>query len=150
MKDWLPGLPSQSVMLWDSLCIELKRVMNGLALIVQITESPGKDPSYPSTAYRNPIFIAQEWHDAILMGKYTSQADLAIKNGFSRARVTQILRLLRLSPDVQCAINALGDPLPFPVVTERMLRPIVGAKPEIQKEIVKRILADFHPDSRKA
>jgi hypothetical protein len=31
-----------------------------------------------------------------------------------------------------------------------MLRPIVNAKTGIQRKMVERILADFHPDSRKA
>jgi hypothetical protein len=58
-----------------------------------------------------------------------------------------MLRLLRLYPDVLASIKKLGDPQPFPVVTERTLRPVVNAKAEIQKEMVERILADLQAGS---
>jgi transcriptional regulator with XRE-family HTH domain len=53
-------------------------------------------------------------------------AELAHKLGVSRTRVTQILRLLRLAPDVLQKIAELGDPLPTPIITERTLRPVAG------------------------
>lgn len=53
-------------------------------------------------------------------------AELARRLGVSRARVTQVLRLTRLAPDVLRTIAELGDPLPTPIITERMLRPVVG------------------------
>lgn|GEM_PF-5469834 len=43
----------------------------------------------------------------------------------TRARVTQVLGLLDLAPQVVHAIAALGDPLPRPIVSERMLRPLL-------------------------
>ncbi len=42
--------------------------------------------------------------------------------GVTRARVTQVLALLELAPEVLDAIVALGDPLPRPIISERMLR----------------------------
>jgi len=53
-----------------------------------------------------------------------------------RARVTQVLRLLKLSLEVLKAITALGDSLPSPIVTERRLRPIVNLPEEEQKRRV--------------
>lgn len=61
-------------------------------------------------------------------------AELARKLRVSRARVTQILRLLRLAPNVLQQIAELGDPLPTPIITERMLRPIVELSPDDQRE----------------
>ncbi|MGQ9494542.1 MAG: hypothetical protein ACUVR2_12435 [Anaerolineae bacterium] len=55
-------------------------------------------------------------------------ADLARKLGVSPARVTQVLRLLNLAPEVLKAIAALGDPLPSPIVTVRRLLPIVTSR----------------------
>lgn len=44
-------------------------------------------------------------------GECASRADLARKLGVSRARVTQVLGLLELKPEV---VEALGDPLSTP------------------------------------
>lgn len=74
-------------------------------------------------------------------GEVSSRADLARKLGVSRARVTQVLDLLRLPPKVLRRIKALGDPLEYPAVTERQLRPLVQRKPKDQERCVKEILA---------
>jgi len=87
----------------------------------------------PSRLYRNPVAVAQEWERALAKGECCSRADLARKLGVSRARVTQILRLLTLAPEVLDTIASLGDPLPSPIITERMLRPIVSLPAEEQK-----------------
>lgn len=46
--------------------------------------------------YRNPIYLAREYKQMIDKEHVKIQADLAQKLGISRARVTQILRLLKL------------------------------------------------------
>ena len=51
-----------------------------------------------------------------------SRAGLARRLGVSRTRVTQVLGLLELAPEAVDAVAGLGDPLPGPIVTERMLR----------------------------
>jgi hypothetical protein len=66
--------------------------------------------------------LAREWREAIEKGQYKSQADLARKKGISRARVTQVLNLLKLDAEVQEMVVSLGDPLPSGSVTERKLR----------------------------
>jgi hypothetical protein len=76
-------------------------------------------------SWRNPIALAREWQLALSDGKCSSRADLARELGLTRARVTQVLGLLDLAPDVVHAIAELGDPLPRPIVTERMLRPLL-------------------------
>jgi hypothetical protein len=95
----------------------------------------------PSRLYRNPIILAQGWQKALENGDCSSPADLAGKLGVSRARVTQVLRLLNLAPEVLKAVAALGDPLSSPVVTERRLRSIVNLPPEEQRRRVDEILA---------
>ena len=71
---------------------------------------------------RNPIILAREWKEALDRGEYKSQADLARKKGISRARVTQILSLLKLDAEVQEMVAKLGDPMRSGSVTERGLR----------------------------
>ncbi|MGQ9837695.1 MAG: hypothetical protein ACUVRV_06935 [Cyanobacteriota bacterium] len=95
----------------------------------------------PSRFYRNPIFLAQEWQKALSNGDCSCPADLACKMGVSRARVTQVLRLLNLTPEVLKAIAALGDPLPSPIITERRLRPIINLPAEEQRRRVETIIA---------
>jgi ParB-like chromosome segregation protein Spo0J len=89
---------------------------------------------------RNPIIVAQEWQQALQNGAGSSAADLARKLGISRARVTQVLHLLKLAPDVLNAIAALGDPLPSRAITERMLRSIVHHSAEEQRQELRRLL----------
>lgn len=72
--------------------------------------------------YRNPIYLAKEWRQALDNGEYASPAALARKLKVSRARVTQILNLLKLPEIVIEKVSAIGDPLPSPLVTERSLR----------------------------
>ena len=69
-----------------------------------------------------------------------SQADLARRLGVSRARVTQLFRLLDLNPQVLNAIIDLGDPLPKPIVTERKLRSLVTLPESEQLRSVKALL----------
>jgi hypothetical protein len=72
--------------------------------------------------YRNPVYLARQWQNDLAVGKYVSRADLSRKIGVSRARVTQILNLLKLPADIIDKAYAMGDPLPKRVVTERNLR----------------------------
>jgi len=97
--------------------------------------------------YRNPIVVAQVWREALRSGTYSSAADLARKVRISRARVTQVLSLLRLPPDVLNAMAALGDPLPFPILTERRLRAIMNLSMEEQQPEIRKILAGRRPNT---
>lgn len=91
----------------------------------------------PRKIYRTPVHVARAWHSHIAEGLFESAADLSRHVGVSRARVTQVLNLLRLAPDVLDSITDLGDPLSSPLVTERMLRnlidlPVKGQKARIE------------------
>ena len=91
--------------------------------------------------YRNPIYLAKELHKALDNGQYASLSELAFRLKVSRARVTQILNLLKLSPETITLISSLGDSLSSPIVAERMLRPLLSLEPEKQVELVKIILS---------
>ena len=70
--------------------------------------------------------MALEWQRLLDSGKVPSRAELARHLGISRARVTQVLRLLQLHPGVLESFVALGDPLPNRTICERILRPLVN------------------------
>jgi len=72
--------------------------------------------------YRNPIYTARQWQKDLAEGKYSSQSDLSRKLSISRARVTQILNLLKLPEEIIDSVIALGEPLIKPLVTDRSLR----------------------------
>ena len=58
-------------------------------------------------------------------GRAKNRADLAAKFGFSRARITQIMNLLWLAPDIQEEILFSVSPTGRDVVTTRDVRAIV-------------------------
>jgi len=86
--------------------------------------------------YRNPIYLAREYKQMIDNGQVKNQPDLARKLGVSRARVTQILRLLKINPLIVQELERLGDPLKSRIISERMLRPYVNKSFLEQKELL--------------
>ena len=97
------------------------------------TKEQKRTKDKPRRRYRNPVTVAREWQEMLEHGPYASPADLARTLGVSRARVLQVLRVLRLTPEVLKMITELGDPLPAPIITERMLRPVVGLSSDEQQ-----------------
>ena len=79
----------------------------------------------PKKAYRNPIYLAREYKKMIDTGEAKNQADLAKLKGISRARVTQILNLLKLDRSIIDHLEQLGDPMDRKVISERLLRKII-------------------------
>jgi hypothetical protein len=59
-----------------------------------------------------------------LWQKVSDQAEIACYDGLSRARVTQIMKLLRLAPEIQNHILNLPKTSTLLAITERSLRPI--------------------------
>jgi DNA repair protein RadC len=54
-----------------------------------------------------------------------NQAELARIKGISRARVTQILNLLKLDKNIIDNLEQIGDPMDRKVISERELRKII-------------------------
>jgi hypothetical protein len=67
---------------------------------------------------------AIEWQALLESGKTASQAEIARQEGITRARVTQIMGMLCLAPQIQEQIRSMPDGIQRQTVTERMLRPI--------------------------
>jgi hypothetical protein len=70
------------------------------------------------------LLQAQEWQRMLESGDIKDQADIARYEGLSRARITQIMSLLRLAPEIQEYILAMHKTSRRPFLTERSLRPI--------------------------
>jgi hypothetical protein len=58
-------------------------------------------------------------------GKVRNQAELAKIKDISRARITQILNLLKLDKSIIDNLEQIGDPMDRKVISERELRKII-------------------------
>ena len=79
--------------------------------------------------------MAIEWRRKLDTGVVRNKAEIARREGITRARVTQVLGLLWLSPELQEKILTSPDTLLCRHVTERMLRPI-GATVDLCDDVI--------------
>ena len=80
--------------------------------------------------------MANEWRAALDDGRYPSQSYIAKRYNVTRARVSQILALLRLTPPAQDLLKTAGDTVPARLINERKLRPIIDMMADEQREAV--------------
>ena len=59
-------------------------------------------------------------------GQVKNQSDLTRLKGVSRARITQLINILKLDKKIKTKIEKLGDPLPNRAISERQLRKIIN------------------------
>jgi hypothetical protein len=71
---------------------------------------------------------ALKYQQMLQRGVVQSKADLARKEGLSRARVTQILNLMNLAPEIRNYLNFTADQNDLKILTERRLRKIANIK----------------------
>ena len=67
---------------------------------------------------------ALEWQALLQSGQVHNQAEIARREGISRARVTQLMGLQRLAPEIQVHILSMPNAVRRPAITERALRSI--------------------------
>ena len=73
---------------------------------------------------------ALEWQALLESGEVRNQTEIARREGVTRARVTQVIGMLRLAPEIQQQVLSMRKVAKWPVVTERALRPIVRIREE--------------------
>lgn len=76
---------------------------------------------HPATVARR-LALAHRIAEEIDAGRYADQADVARHHGLTRARLTQLMNLLLLAPDIQEEVLALEYPAGREPITERTLR----------------------------
>ena len=91
--------------------------------------SNARRPARPPRPPRKPTVVeflrkAQEWRHQLDAGDVRTQAEIARREGISRARVTQIMALIRLAPEIQDYILSLPAMAHRSVITEKGLRTI--------------------------
>ena len=87
------------------------------------------------------LVLAYQIQQAINEGRAKDYVDVARKLGVTRARITQLVNLLTLAPDIQATI--LTEPHRVQHLSERQLRPITE-EPEWQRQtdMFRELLAD--------
>ena len=93
--------------------------------------------------YRHPLVLAYEFQGLLEAGVVNNRAEIAARYGLSRARVTQVMNLLRLPPSAQDYVSAL-PPQEQRLYSGRRLRNILGiegdeAQWEAFKDFVKKV-----------
>ncbi|MBN1461110.1 MAG: hypothetical protein JXA57_16405, partial [Armatimonadetes bacterium] len=93
-----------------------------------------KLPKKPETPWVVELLkMAMEWQRQLDAGEVDTQAAIALREGITRARVTQIMALLRLAPEIQQHILTMPESVGRPAISERVLRPIAKLEDEAQQ-----------------
>jgi hypothetical protein len=118
-------------------CFEFDESLTGITPSLVVAE-----PAKTRREQRNPIILAEDWQERIAVGDVLSRADLARTLGVSRARVTQVLGLLRLTPEIITKVRSMGDPLVQTLVSEKSLRRLVLLPPDDQWRAISEIAGE--------
>ncbi len=99
------------------------------------TPKPPKEPKTPRVV--ELLHKAITWQALLDSGEVRNQAEIAQREGITRARVTQIMGMLRLAPEIQEHILSLPSTACRSSISERALRHIA------QNEDPRQQLAEF-------
>lgn len=112
-------------------------------------EAADTEPTPPhreaAVPFVNPMKQAFILKQLLEQGTCATQADVARHLGMSRARVTQILNLLKLTPEIRDTLLTLSDEQ-LCLISERRLRPIARImSPTKQEKTFKRLCKQVLP-----
>ena len=102
--------------------------------------TPPKEPRTPRVV--ELLRKALEWQALLESGEASNQAAIARREGITRARVTQVMGMLRLAPEIQRHILSMPDVVRRPAVTERALRPIAQFEGREQVDAFKSLMGN--------
>jgi hypothetical protein len=146
MNSWLPVLRTQRNIAsgWHVVPV----FCNSFDRNVIYTIAP---PNKPEKAMPvSPVALALTFQQMLEDGEVNNQSELARKVGLTRARVTQILNLLKLPARILEELQAIHEPAQIAFYSERRLRSIArlqsareqtNAFCEFQKHLKRRIVA---------
>ena len=93
--------------------------------VIPLTRGNLKPSTYPKPPRVTELLRkAIEWRRQLDAGEVRNQAEIARRERITRARVTQVMGMLRLLPEIQERILILPDAPHRPRITERKLRPL--------------------------
>ena len=94
---------------------------------ILMNKEPQKSPLKPRIYWYGK---AVEYQKMLSMGVAKNKAEIARIEGVSRARVTQILYLINLAPEIRNYLNCTADQNDHKTLTERRLRKFAKIAPE--------------------
>ena len=83
---------------------------------------PPKEPKTPRVV--ELLRKAHEWQGLIESAEVRNQTEIARREGITRARVTQVMGMLRLAPEIRQHILAMPRTAGRPAISERALRSV--------------------------
>ena len=93
-----------------------------------------KSPKEPDTPRVVELLRkAIKWRQQLDVGEVRNQTEIARQEGITRARVTQIMGMLRLAPEIRKRILSVPEIVGRPPITERALRPIKAVTDHCQQ-----------------
>jgi hypothetical protein len=103
---------------------------------------PGRTPSRRPARIAQLLALAHHIQRAIDRGTFESQSDVARRLGLTTARVTQVMNLLLLAPDIKERLLELEAVNGLEAISEKQLRALSGARdwPE-QRRLAMNILS---------
>ena len=103
----------------------------------------GQPPSEPARVYTSPMLEARRYSGILKNDPFVkTQAYVAREMGVSRVRITQIMSLLKLAPEVQERLLRLEDEEAVRFFSEHRLRPQVQIEdPNHQVRMFQKMLA---------
>lgn len=101
--------------------VPVDRVVNALPPRIR-NRRPPKAPRTPRVV--ELLRKAMEWQALLASGEASNQAAIARREGITHARVTQVMGMLRLAPEIQQHVLSLPNMVRPSAITERALRPI--------------------------
>jgi hypothetical protein len=109
---------------------------------------PESRKPYKARELRSPkvaadLALAETFQGLLDAGEVRNRADLARHFGLTRARVTQLVNLLRLHPDILAYVRSLPRGTPTKLVTERGLRALVQVPRKRQVSDAKLLVPGF-------
>jgi hypothetical protein len=128
--------------------------MSNESMEVEIILAPAKGrrggrkavPKVPSDQPRIPritrlMALAIKFQDMVDRGEVRDYADIARLGFVTRARITQIMNLLNLAPDIQEQLLTSSNPATEAAVPERGLRPVTAVVEwRLQRKLWKSVL----------
>jgi len=120
---------------------ETRRGGTGRRVVFQWTPPP----VVPERVYTSPLLEARRYASLLQRDPFVkTQADLAREMGVSRVRITQVMSLLRLAPEVQEQLLRLTDQQAIRFFSENRLRPLTQINdPQRQLEEFQKLLAQI-------
>jgi hypothetical protein len=115
----LPYINRETVTWWQEFDIykEIKNRRTSIKI--------GKPPVKKEKIYENPLMEAKRYRNLLSDPLINNQSDIARDLGVTRARVSQLMSLLKLAPEIQKTLLGFEDQKMVRFFSEYRLRPLL-------------------------